>query len=90
MKDRSPARRYLKMLWRFHIRLRLDHGGQTVTPYDPQGRVSPLLVDETQRRSTQLLPYVARYIAAQEAHCAAWEAKQPAIRRTEWVQERLL
>lgn len=74
MGNANPARRFLMMLWRFGVRLRLEADGRTVTPFGEN--VSPLLEVETQKRSAALLPFVAGYVAAQEAHCAAIEARR--------------
>lgn len=93
----NPARRFLMMLWRFGVRLRIEADGKTVTPYDPEGRVSPLLIEETQKRSARILPFVAKYIEHQEEHCATLEAMRiPNVsqlgkrRRREMEQGRLV
>jgi hypothetical protein len=89
-RERNPARRFLKMLWHFRIRLRIEADGKTVTPYDPAERVSPLLVEETQRRSAVILPFVPKYIEHQEQHCAAWEAKSKVERPLTMAERRKL
>lgn len=82
------ARNFLIMLWQFRIRLRVEADGVTVTPYDPGGRVSETLVEETQKRSAGILPFVPKYIAAQEAWCSAWEAAQGQVSQVSQLGKR--